>query len=159
MKLLKKNFDNSKIECPRCLGKGEVDFDDIKRLKKELKWIPGKCAYCKGNGKVNSRILSKVSVDNSYLTIEISEEEQNRILNNDYDATERAKLYENQIDNFIKEVEFLHFEANLNPNKIVDFYYISESNASINEKKEMINYIEKIILHKNDSKTSINSNL
>jgi hypothetical protein len=150
MNILEKIFINSKIECPRCLGKGEVDFDDIKRLKKELKWLPGKCAYCKGIGKVNSRIFSKVSVDNSYLTIDIPEEEQNRILNNDYEATERAKLYENQIDNFIKEVEFLYFEANLNPHKIADFYFISESNISINVKKDMINYIEKIILHRNN---------
>ena len=38
------------IDCPRCLGKGHVDLQDIKRLRRELFWEPGPhCAYCDGN--------------------------------------------------------------------------------------------------------------
>ncbi len=38
--------------CPRCLGKGFVDSNDIKRLGQERTWHPDKCGYCKGNGYV-----------------------------------------------------------------------------------------------------------
>lgn len=38
--------------CPRCLGKGFVDLNDIKRLGKEEDWIQGCCKYCDGNGEV-----------------------------------------------------------------------------------------------------------
>ncbi len=51
----------NKIHCPRCLGKGHVDNvdnvdnEDIKRLKKELYWAPGPCAYCVGIGSCSLR--------------------------------------------------------------------------------------------------------
>lgn len=150
MNFIKKIFNKGKIECPRCMGKGLVNFDDIKRLKKELKWLPGKCAYCNGKGKVNSKLLSKVSVDCTYLTINRSKEEQKRIINNDYDIMQKARLYENQIDDFIKQVEFLHFEANLTPNTIADFYFLAELDVTSSVKKDMIEYIEKIIKHKKE---------
>jgi hypothetical protein len=41
-------FRSNMVDCPRCLGKGAVDSEDIRRLKKELFWGPGKCAYCNG---------------------------------------------------------------------------------------------------------------
>ena len=41
------------ITCPRCLGKGEVDIEDIQRLLMEEYWSPGDCGYCEGVGKVN----------------------------------------------------------------------------------------------------------
>lgn len=61
---------------PEMLAKGNVDWEDIKRLGKELKWLPGKCAYCNGTGKVSSEMLSKLSADTTYLTTDISEEER-----------------------------------------------------------------------------------
>ena len=41
------------IECPRCLGKGQVEFSDIERLGREAEWIPGPCAYCHEKGFVD----------------------------------------------------------------------------------------------------------
>src|SRR5690348_13904757 len=70
------SFFKSKVECPRCLGKGNVDLDDIIRLGKKGIWIPGKCAYCNGKGKVSSDMLSKVKADNPYLTTNTSKEER-----------------------------------------------------------------------------------
>jgi len=52
MSFFGKLFNKDRIQCPRCLGKGHVDWDDIKRLDKELKWIPGSCAYCNGKGTI-----------------------------------------------------------------------------------------------------------
>ena len=36
------------IECPRCMGKGIVDLEDIKRIGAEGVWGVGDCAYCRG---------------------------------------------------------------------------------------------------------------
>jgi len=86
MSLINRLFYKEKIECPRCLGNGDVDWDDIKRLKKELKWVPGPCAYCSGKGKVNSDLQSKIDVDTTYLTIDLSPEERKRLMTNDEEA-------------------------------------------------------------------------
>jgi hypothetical protein len=51
------------ITCPRCMGKGNVDIDDIKRLSMEHNWSPGECIYCDGIGLVNIKITETSSVD------------------------------------------------------------------------------------------------
>ena len=60
MKFLSRLLNGSKtpdepemVTCPRCLGKGHVDEDDIARLKQQGKWRTGACAYCKGTGIVD----------------------------------------------------------------------------------------------------------
>jgi len=68
------------IQCPRCLGKGHVDWNDIKRLNQELRWGPGTCAYCNGKGKVAPDMVDKVAVDASYLTIDLSKAERQRVM-------------------------------------------------------------------------------
>ena len=98
-------FKKSKIECPRCIGKGHVDINDIKRLNKELYWLPGKCAYCNGKGKVNPGLISKVSPDSSYYTVSLSKDERRRIKQKDQFALERANNYNKQVENFIKQIE------------------------------------------------------
>jgi serine/threonine protein kinase len=57
-------------ECPRCLGKGHVDKKDIKRLNRELEWMPGTCAYCDGTGKIDDEMLLSTNVDDANLTYE-----------------------------------------------------------------------------------------
>jgi serine/threonine protein kinase len=57
-------------ECPRCLGKGHVDKKDIKRLKRELEWMPGPCAYCDGTGEVDDEMLQSTNADDASLTHE-----------------------------------------------------------------------------------------
>lgn len=147
MNLINKLFNTSKVNCPRCLGKGNVDLDDIKRLKKELFWLPGKCAYCNSSGKVSSEMLTKVSVDNSYLTIDITQEERNKLINNDPNALERANRFDREIDGFIKQVIYLHFVAKLDANTIADFYLIPKAEHEIlpNEKEDILNHIKLII--------------
>jgi hypothetical protein len=153
MALINKLFDRDKgkIECPRCLGKGNVDWDDIKRLNQQLKWKPGKCAYCDGTGKINPKLLSKVSVDNSYLTVELSKEEKMRLLDKDEWALKRAKTFDDQMDNFIKQISFLHFKGGMNSTLIAEFYLIpnedSENKPSDpeQEKADLIEYIDRVI--------------
>jgi hypothetical protein len=153
MKLVHKLFNNSKVNCPRCLGKGHVDWDDIERLEKKLKWIPGDCAYCNGKGEVHATLVSKIAVDHTYLTTDLPEQERKRIINGDKDALERGHVYDSDINNFIQQVEFLHFNGGLDINKIIEFYFIpkSESEMSPEEKKDFIAYISKIIEHKKEN--------
>ena len=134
-------------ECPRCLGKGQVDWDDIKRLNQNLKWIPGKCAYCNGTGKVDKRIESNVSVDASYLVIGLEEEERKRIINGHPDAIERGKQFEDAVDNFIDQIAYLHFEGGLTPLQIAKFFLIGKNDSDEYEKeeRELIDYVERVI--------------
>lgn len=153
MNLLNRIFNTKKVDCPRCLGKGNVDWDDIKRLKKELRWRPGSCAYCNGKGKVNSNMESKVDIDNTYLTTDLDNEERKLILNNDTKALERANHLDIQIDDFIKQVEYLHFNGNMDSKKITEFYLLPkiEIGASEPEKEELEDYIKRIIKHNEEN--------
>ncbi len=78
MTFLRRLFNSHKIDWPRCLGKGEVNFEDIKRLKKELHCMPGKCAYCNGVGKVSPKIISILDADTEYLTTDLPEYERKK---------------------------------------------------------------------------------
>lgn len=64
-------FSRNRVSCPRCFGKGHVDIEDIKRLKMELFWGIGTCAYCKGSGKVSKKMTEKLSADLAYLTTDL----------------------------------------------------------------------------------------
>lgn len=153
MSLINNLFNNKKIECPRCLGKGNVVWDDIKRLKKGLKWVPGPCAYCDNSGKVNSKLPSKIAVDTSYLTIDLSPEERKKVIANDKDARQRALYHDIQTDNFISEVAYLHFTGNIDAIKIANFYLLHEAKSKIdsNNKEELIDYINSIISQKKEN--------
>lgn len=153
MSFINKLFNKPKVDCPRCLAKGSVDWDDIKRLGKELKWLPGECAYCNGAGKVFSKMLSKLSADTTYLTTDISQDEREKLINNDSEALKRAGYYDKEINGFIKQIEYLYFTANLDVNMITEFYLISttEPEMSVIEKEEFVNYVMRIIDHKKRS--------
>ncbi|MBC7862039.1 MAG: hypothetical protein IAF38_03640 [Bacteroidia bacterium] len=139
------------ISCPRCLGKGQVDWEDIKRLNQELKWRPGPCAYCAGSGEVDSEIESKVSVDEPYLTSELSAEERQKLIDNESEAVKKAQLYDAQMENLIKQIAYLHFTGKLNSETIADFYLLPmletahQHEAYLEEKEELVNYINKVI--------------
>lgn len=80
-KLFKKEESTPLIDCPRCLGKGQVDVADIVRLKQVGKWTTGTCAYCTGTGSVDNAMLAKVPVDALYLTNDLSESEREAVIN------------------------------------------------------------------------------
>jgi hypothetical protein len=150
-------FNKPKIECPRCLGKGHVDSDDIKRLKKELQWLPGECAYCNGKGKVAPGLISRVNVDATYLTIDKSPKERKKLLHGDRKALLRAKHQENERNHFINEVEFLHFGKNMNAHEIVDYYLKANADMPESEKQELLLDINKVIRNSDGQKAQIKS--
>ena len=152
MNLLNNIFNTKKVECPRCLGKGNVDWDDIKRLKKELRWTPGSCAYCNGKGKVNSKMETNIAVDSSYLTTDLDIKERKLLLNNDVKALERAENFDIQIQDFINQVLFLHKQGNMDSKKITEFYLLPKIKVGVtdSEKEEFEDYIQRVIKLKSE---------
>ncbi len=147
----------SKVPCPRCIGKGEVDWGDIKRLNRDLKWRPGKCAYCDGIGKVDYDMEFKVPVDETYLSIDIPIEERQKVINNEVEARKRAETYDMQMDEFIEQIRYLYFTGKLEVDKITEFYmlpkvkFIMEEGEYLNEKAELVDYINRVIENKKQS--------
>ena len=150
MNLISKLFNASqpKKDCPRCLGKGHVDWDDIKRLNNELKWIPGPCAYCNGVGKINPEMEHNIDVGATYLTTDLSMQERKRFMERDPDTLLRAKFQDQQFDDFIRQICFLYFQCNLNANQITEFLMLSKAVSDEYEKEILLAYIEKVV-HEN----------
>lgn len=105
MTIFKKLFRKSDLECPRCLGKTFVDWDDIKRLNRQLKWVPAPCAYCLGTGKVTKEMITNVPVDYTYLTIDLPESEMDKIKEGNAETLEKGRLRDLFLDNLIKYAE------------------------------------------------------
>jgi len=138
------------VDCPRCLGKGKVDLEDIKRLKKELFWAPGKCAYCNGIGKVPPDRIEKLSADFEYLTTDLPSWERYKVISGDEEALQRANEYKELVQKTIQEIEHLYYIENKEPNEIADHFFHQHERYvySESEKQEIINYIEKVIKSK-----------
>lgn len=140
-------FKNNKVQCPRCLGKGNVDSEDIRRLKKEPYWMPGKCALCRGEGKVITKVANSEIVDSGYLTLETPRAERKKLLNGDAGAMKRAKQHQTNINDLVKKIEVKFYIENLEPSEIAEclFKEYGRSEYSSEEKQELIKYIEKVI--------------
>lgn len=150
MRFLSRLFNSNKVECPRCLGKGDVNLEDIKRFKKELYWVPGKCAYCNGDRKVPSKRILMVSADTEYLTTDLLESERKRLLNGDTGALQRAEEHEAEVNKIIEQIEHLFYIENQEVDQIADYllrkYGISENSST--QRQEIMEYIEKVIKSK-----------
>lgn len=136
-------FKSTLKECPRCLGKGHVDQDDIKRLNQELIWTTGTCAYCDGLGKVDSKI--NLPAETSYLVNDLSKKEREKIRRNHPDAIKRGKQLEEETLSFIRQVRHLHFDLGLTSSQITDSFLTAENNLKEHEIEAFRNYIETII--------------
>jgi hypothetical protein len=148
--IINRLFGRGKVICPRCLGKGNVDVSDIKRLKMELYWREGKCAYCGGSGRVLPSIKATIRADMAYLTTDISRGERLRLLNKDEESLKKAHDFETQTELIIKEIEHLYFIDNLSQEQIAIFFLekYQVTNAVGDQRKEMIDYINKVIQQK-----------
>lgn len=140
-------FKKSNVECPRCLGKTFVDWDDIRRLNRQLKWVPAPCAYCLGTGKVPKEMLLKVPIDCTYLTIDLPESEMEKIKEGNEETLEKARLHDLFLENLIKYAEHHYLNSKMDALSIADLYLKTEDeNASFSlERKNLIQFIEKVI--------------
>jgi RecJ-like exonuclease len=149
MSFFDKYFKSKNEECPRCLGKGLVDNADIKRLGREFEWRPGKCAYCQGEGKVDRALLSEVSPDRAYLTVDLSNKERNLLFTNDPNALYREEVSEILRNNFIRQIKYLHFECDLESHKIAGFFFLTVSTGDDTPeyKDDLLRYINDVLNH------------
>jgi len=150
MNLINSIFRRHMVDCPRCSGKGHVEWEDIKRFKKELFWAPGKCAYCNGKGKVPPDRPGKLSADFEYLTTDLPSVERQKIINGDRDALKRANEFKVLIQNIVEEIEQLYYIENKEPVEIAEHFFHKQGRHiySESEKQEIIEYIEKVIKSK-----------
>lgn len=145
--LFPKEEPKVQVTCPRCLGKGHVEEEDIKRLKRELYWEIGDCAYCLGTGEVDFDMESKVLADEFYLSLDISKRERKRLIANHKGAKFRAEAHKREMDKFIERIVQLYVEDKMNVENIVSFFipkYLSFFYGK-KHKEELVLYINKII--------------
>lgn len=148
MSLLKNLFGSDSLkQCPRCLGKGFVDDEDIKRLKQELKWKPGTCAYCNGTGKVDKNIEDNIAVDSSFLVMDIPELERKRMIGGHPDALELGRQMDEDREYFIDQICHLHFVAGLNSSQITTFFLLHRDGLPSYEEEyeELLDYVNRVI--------------
>lgn len=150
-KIFGDNKDDDQITCPRCLGKGFVDNGDIKRLKMELQWIPGECAYCNQSGTVNPDQANDIPVNEGYLTVDLDDQERDLLLNNDAAARERASIYKQNLKHFWKQIFSLYQDRRLNVDQITDLLLSQKSRHKPGdphfdqERADLYDYIKKVI--------------
>ncbi|MNQ26345.1 hypothetical protein D3C85_395790 [compost metagenome] len=140
-------FKRSTTKCPRCLGKRFVDWDDIRRLNRQLKWVPAPCAYCDATGRVPKGLLSKVAVDCMYLTIDLPESVIEKIKEGDKETIEKGKQRELFVDHLIEYAEHHYLTQNMDAESIATLYLNTEAekaNFSVT-KEELIKYIQGVI--------------
>lgn len=138
------------VACPRCLGKGHVDINDIKRLGQELRWAPAKCAYCNGAGRVAVNMIGKVAADEAYLTVDLPPGERELLFAGNAGAIQRGENWKAEIEQLIMQIRVLHFEQNHSAEEIANFllgsYMVAPRGFDVKKyKKELIDYIKKVI--------------
>jgi hypothetical protein len=140
-------FQKPSEKCPRCIGKGLVDNNDIKRLNKQLEWMPGKCAYCNGIGKVSKQTIFNIPADLSYLTLDRSRIERWKLKSGHKSAKKRAEKYQKKLNELTTHITKQYFEDGLDIETIADLHFarFGINNVSLEDKKDFINYIEKVI--------------
>jgi hypothetical protein len=142
---------NNDTQCPRCLGKGHVDAQDIRRLGQELKWMPGTCAYCNGKGSVAADMVEKIAADTAYLTTDISERERQKLIDGNHEAIERGLARDRFYDGFIQEIVYRHFTAGMDEGSLADFLLAPHMDKFPNdhtyqsEKAQLLDYIKRVI--------------
>lgn len=138
-------FHQDKINCPRCLGKGRVTEEDIRRLNKQFEWLPDSCALCEGKGMIHPDLLSKTGV--GYLSTDLSPGERQQFIDDDEAAIQAATEYDLDVENFVTEVRYLSGECKLDAEKITGFYFLHHEPEESNQEEriEMLELIRKII--------------
>ena len=147
MNFIPKLFRTKRTQCPRCLGKGQVDIEDIRRLKMELFWETGKCAYCNGKGTVPPERIAKVPPDLEYLTNDLRAIERYKVLHGKVDALQRAAASKERVLSFVAEIRHLYYIKNLEPEQNVSHLTAANGISDIreDERQELMEYINKVI--------------
>jgi len=108
------------IDCPRCLGKGHVNKQDIKRLRREFFWVEGPhCAYCDGKKHVNFDFANKVNADEWFLCSDGDKEEMRKFLNGEKEIISSVRQTEKYINYVGKYLMDNYVSRGINKEKII----------------------------------------
>ncbi|MFN0203769.1 MAG: hypothetical protein ACKVTZ_19735 [Bacteroidia bacterium] len=144
-----KNNDFQQETCPRCLGKGHVDDLDIKRLKRELEWNSGGCAYCQGLGSVSIEMIRNVAADEEYLVLNLDERSRTRFLNKNPDELRKAAQQKLITEEIINRIVYLSKNQGLSSSEVTNMlikeYLFEEGNPN-----ELEKWVKKVIALKSN---------
>ena len=129
------------IDCPRCLGKGHVDIQDIKRLRRELFWEPGPCAYCDGKKVVELNFATNINADDWFITSDVDQELLQRYLDKDQKVIAEAREMEENIKLIANFIYNLYINEDKNREEIVNLL-IQDIKIT---KKEAADYVDHVI--------------
>lgn len=105
---------NKLIDCPRCLGKGHVDKQDVIRLRRIFYWMPGPhCAFCNGLKRVELSFASRFNADDWYITSDLSLEEYQKYIDKDPDLLKELEAHEHYITNISNIIIQYHYRLKL----------------------------------------------
>ena len=126
------------IDCPRCLGKGNVNLQDIKRLRREYFWIIGPhCAFCNGKKQVKFSFANKFNADDWFITSDLPPDQYQKYINGDKTLIDEIKNQEQLtyfVGNFIMDY---HYNKGFDKETILKLLSY-EINADISEIKEFV---------------------
>ena len=130
------------IDCPRCLGKGYVDLQDIKRLRRELFWEPGPhCAYCDGKKVVELKFATNINADDWFITSDVDQELLQRYLEKDPKAIKEAREMEENMRLIVNFICNLYMNEDKERGEIAR---LLTQHLKIT-KKEAADYVDKVI--------------
>lgn len=139
------------IDCPRCLGKGSVNKEDIKRLKREFFWIEGPhCAFCDGQKTVQLDFAKRFNADDWYISSDLDKEEYEKYISGDKEMLDWVRHTERQIYFLGHFVMDHHISRGLSKEKVLDLYSkeLQVPNSEMKESlDEMISQIKENILN------------
>jgi len=130
------------IDCPRCLGKGNVDLQDIKRLRRELFWEPGPhCAYCDGKKVVKLEFATNINADDWFITSDVDQELLQRYLEKDPQVIKEARELEENMRIVVHFIANLYMNEDKEREEIVD---LLTQHLKVT-KKDAADYVDKVI--------------
>jgi hypothetical protein len=102
------------IDCPRCLGKGHVDKQDVIRLRRIFFWIPGPhCAFCNGLKRVELSFASRVNADDWFITSDLSLVMYQKYIDKDPELLAQLEAQEHYIQSISNLIIQYHYRLKL----------------------------------------------
>jgi len=102
------------IDCPRCLGKGHVDKQDVIRLRRIFFWTPGPhCAFCNGLKRVELSFASRFNANDWFITSDLSLEMYQKYIDKDPELLAQLEGQEHYIQSISQLIIQYHYRLKL----------------------------------------------
>jgi hypothetical protein len=91
-----------------------------------------------------------VDPDTGYLTTDLPESEREKLIKGDKAALQRAKQFEAELNNIIREIEHLYYIDNLEAEEIADYLFSKNGRQGYtnSEFQETVEYVKMVIKSK-----------